>query len=159
MKFRIDDFEIEEFQSLDEEENDSQNSIINDFADERQKEKVRDILSRRNKNCLRYVINKDGAFVGEITFSGEDEFKPQIGIEIELSFRNQGIGYRILRELMLRLCKAKHIEYFIYTVRNDNTASISLVEKLGGVQVKVLKPSEKHDLAIITYKIPPFTTI
>lgn len=153
MKFNIDDFELEEFQSPDERELGYQFSIVNQFEDEKLRENVRGILENSIKYYVRYAITFSGKPVGEITFSGQDELKPEIGIEIQESFRNKGIGYKVLKELIQRLSKAKNIEYFKYFVRNDNIASIRLVEKLGGVQVKMLKPLEQFELAFYTYHI------
>ena len=101
-----------------------------------------------------YKISKDGQTVGEITF-GKNETKPVIGIGIEEEFRNRGIGYNILQELIKRRSADEGIEYFVYTVRSDNLASIRLVEKLGGVKAKTFKLFEHNDLAIFTYHIPP----
>lgn len=156
MKFKIAEFDIEEFEGFDEKEQERQNSVLNEFEDGKLRENLRNIFAKSKKHYFRYAISANGNFVGEITFSGNDEeTKFEIGIEIEESFRNQGIAYRVLKELMLWLCKLKKIKHFIYTVRYDNTASIRLVEKLGGVQVKVVKPLEQFELAIYIYHIPP----
>lgn len=153
MKFNIEEFEIEEFQGQDKKEQERQRNIVEQFEDEKLREKIIEILGEGNKNFLRYVITKNSAFVGEITFSGVSGNRFEIGIELEPIFRNQGIGYKILKELMLRLSKANKIDYFIYTVRYDNLASIRLVEKLGGVRVSVIKPLEQYELAIYKYNI------
>lgn len=155
MKFKIDEYVIEKFYEPNEKERNDQLGIVNYFEDEQIKENIRMILTNSNNYYVRYEIAFNDDYVGEITFSGKDELKPEIGIELQEKFRNKGIGYKILKELILRLSEAKNIEYFRYFVRNDNIASIRLVEKLGGVQVKVLKPLEQFELAFYTYQIRP----
>ena len=113
-------------------------------------------ISERFKIRFVYKISKNGRNVGEVTFR-ESESRPVIGIEIEEPFRNHGIGYKVLKEIVARRSATYDVEYFIYSVRNDNIPSIRLVEKLGGVKVKIFKLFENNDLAIFTYHIPPQT--
>lgn len=110
-------------------------------------------ISELTKSHYIYTISKDGQAVGEVTF-GENDAKPVIGIEIEEQFRNCGIGYKILKELIARRSADGDIEYFVYTVRNDNIPSVRLVEKLGGIRAKTFKLFENNDLEIFTYHIP-----
>ncbi len=155
MKFRIDEFEIEEFYKPNDKDRNAQLGIVNQFEDERIKENIRAILSSSNKYYVRFEISLNGESVGEITFSGKDELKPEIGIKIQEGFRNKGIGYKILKKLIIDLSEAKNIEYFTYFVRNDNIASVRLVEKLGGKRIKVYKPLKKFELSFFTYHIQP----
>ena len=86
-------------------------------------------ISNLLKSRYVYTISKDGQAVGE------SDVKPVIGIEIEEPFRNRGIGYMVLKELIMRR-STDGVEYFVYAVRNDNIPSVRLVEKLGGVRVE-----------------------
>lgn len=110
-------------------------------------------ISELTQSRFIYNISKDGKTIGEITF-GESDAKPVIGIEIEEPFRNRGIGYMVLKELMMRR-STEGEEYFVYAVRNDNIPSVRLVEKLGGVRVRAVKLMDKYDLEIFTYHISP----
>ena len=156
MIFKVDDLDIEEIINASV-NSDNATHYINDLlgTEELSKEALAKI-SNRFKVRLVYKISKDGQNVGEVTFRGE-ESKPVIGIGIEKPFRNQGIGYKVLKEILMRRSEVDDVEYYVYSVRNDNIPSIKLVEKLCGVRVKTFKLFEHKDLAIFTYHIPANT--
>lgn len=153
MIFQIDNFEIEETINDKPSAKDGE-QFLNEVLKEANKRSLSKEallrISELTKSRFIYKISKDGQTVGEITF-GENERNPVIGIEIEEQFRNRGIAYKVLKELIMRQSATADIEYFVYSVRNDNIPSVRLVEKLGGIRVKTFKLFEHNDLAIFTY--------
>ncbi len=157
MNFKIDDFDIEQITNDKSSAKDGEQFLKETLKEINKQDLFEDMLlriSELTKSHYIYKISMDGQAVGEITF-GENERKPVIGIEIEEQFRNRGIGYKVLKCLLARDSAHGDVEYFVYSVRNDNIPSIRLVEKLGGVRVKTFKIFENHDLEIYTYHIPP----
>lgn len=155
MKFNLDEFEVEESIGNNDKEQENQRRIIEAFKDEEIKKTISKILIRETSEVTRFTIRSNIEPVGEITFSRIREKMYEIGIVIEPPFRNQGIAYRILKALMFKFSSNIKVDCFIYNVRNDNMASIRLVEKLGGKKVQVYKPLENFDLAIIKYHLLP----
>lgn len=153
MKFHIGEYEIEELHCEDDAEKAKRIETAEQFKDAKVKEQVLTFLTNRDKNMVRYVIRLNGNVIGDITFSGENIKHPEIGIEIAEDHRIKGIGYFLLRELMSRVSEMNGVEYFVYSVRNDNQASIKLAEKLGGKLHKTLRPVPNFDLAIHTFHI------
>ena len=156
MIFQVDNFDIEEIINDKASAQDGAQFLKDALKGARTHNLSEDALlriSELTKSRYVYTISKGGQTVGEITF-GENDVKPVIGIEIEEQFRNRGIGYKLLKELISRRSADGEIEYFVYSVRNDNIPSVRLAEKLGGVRVKTFKLFEHNDLAIFTYHIP-----
>ena len=155
MIFQIDDFDVEQIINDEASSKDSEQFLketlkgINELSEDAFSK-----ISKKFKIGSIYKISKDGQNVGEITFR-EEKSRPVIGIEIEEQFRNRGTGYKVLKELLARHSADGGVEYFVYSVRNDNIPSIRLVEKLGGVRVKTFKLFEHNNLAIYTYHIQP----
>lgn len=159
MKFKVAEFEIEEFNGLDEKERERNDKAINEFADESLRANVREILERGGEDYYRYVINEvltKSIYVGEITFSGNGEGEFEIGIGIEEQFRHQGIGYRLLIAVIDHLCKTRTVKAFTYKVMSNNEASKRLAEKLGGVLIKNIEPPKPLGFTFLIYKITPF---
>lgn len=155
MIFKIDDFDVEQIINEKASAKDGEQFLKETLKEVNKQDLPEDFLlriSELTKSRYIYKISKGGQAVGEITF-GENERKPVIGIEIEEQFRNLGIGYKVLKELLARHSADSCIEYFVYSVGNDNIPSVRLVEKLRGVRVKTFKLFEHNDLAIYTYHI------
>ena len=90
---------------------------------------INDFRGQRRNFCLSY----EEKYIGYISFAEYDSISPEIQITIAEDWRNKGIGYQSLKELIKQLFDEREdIKYFLYCVKHDNYPSIKLVEKLGG---------------------------
>lgn len=91
-------------------------------------------LNRINKNTVTYSIRspQNGEFMGYCQYKNLSTSKPDIGIELLPQFRKQGIGYAVCRALIHVFFEKTESSEIYYKVERKNTASIALVEKLGG---------------------------
>lgn len=90
--------------------------------------------SRINENTITYSIlsPKTQEFMGYCQYKNLSTTKPDIGIELLPKFRKQGLGYAVCSALIRVFFEKTAFSEIYYKMERKNTASIALVEKLGG---------------------------
>ena len=130
MKFKIAEFEIEEFEEV-----------------------------NKTEYCLRYVINEDlmGKLrdIGEIIFKSNKNGEYDIENKIKESVKIWGYEYKLLNILIDRLCKDRTVSKFTYKVVSNDITSKDLVERIGGKLINECELSATEANALI-YEIKPF---
>ena len=79
------------------------------------------------------ALTDGGALVGYARVSGYGGPDPEIEIEIAPPFRRRGCGQELLRRVIQEVFRSTDAEKIVYRVRSNNTASIRLIESLGGI--------------------------
>ena len=79
------------------------------------------------------ALTDGGALVGYVRVSGYGGPDPEIEIEIAPPFRRRGCSRELLRRVIQEVFRSTDAGKIVYRVRPDNTASIRLIESLGGV--------------------------
>ena len=90
-----------------------------------------------------WTVMKDGALVGYVCFWSFDNVIQVLNIAVHPSNRGQGIGYRIIKE-MIEKGVSKNREQVWLEVRVSNRAAIGLYKKAGFVEVG-LRPRYYRD--------------
>ncbi|MBR1740367.1 MAG: GNAT family N-acetyltransferase, partial [Lachnospiraceae bacterium] len=78
-----------------------------------------------------FIISTEEVYCGYIELIKYAEDTPEIGIELTREKRNQGIAKRAVNMLIKRVCKERDIPYFIIQIKEDNTHSRHVFEKMG----------------------------
>jgi|GEM_PF-6912549 len=89
--------------------------------------------------------------IGFISLVNAESGTPELQIEIDPLFQGKGYGFEFLRTLLEWIFETRDFQYIRYTVLPNNKASISLVDKIGGLLQE--PKSEAERLLIRTYHI------
>ena len=81
------------------------------------------------------------SYVGNIALRQWSSATPEIGMDVLLKYRRQGIAYETIPLFAKRILGIKSMEYFLVRIYSDNEPSRKLFEKLGAVQIGK-EPSE-----------------
>jgi RimJ/RimL family protein N-acetyltransferase len=104
-------------------------------------------------NFMYGAFAPDGNLIGIVGFARSDREKTRhrgevVQMYVDPRFGGQGIGERLLRELIVAAFKLKDVESLELTVVADNTPAVKLYEKLGfkvfGVQKNYFKAGAKY---------------
>ena len=147
----IKDFEIIKEYSKDVSIMEHRREVIESFP-ERLRENIQEIFRRLDTDKMLYTIMYDGEKIGEITLDGYSTATPEMGIELIEKYRGKGIGFLVSNEILSKLRESNKYDYVKYIVREENIASVKLVEKLGGVVFG--KVASIPEFNIIKYRIP-----
>ena len=119
------------------------------------KDALCDLLSKLlsyegNGERLVYGIWLDSTLIGYLGLKNPSDPVPEIQIEFDPEYQNQGYGYEALSKMIDHLFAVGH-KCLRYIVKPSNKASIALVEKVGGE----LQPpdSEVERILLRTYLI------
>lgn len=101
-------------------------------------------------DCLVYGIWLGSELIGYIGLKNPTAPIPEIQIEFDPAYQNQGYGYEVLSNMVDHFYSLGY-EQLRYVVQTSNKASIALVEKIGGQ----LQPpdSEVERILLRTYLI------
>ena len=101
-------------------------------------------------DCLVYGIWLGSELIGYIGLKNPTAPVPEIQIEFDPTYQNQGYGYEVLTNMVDHFFSLGY-EQLRYVVQTSNKASIALVEKVGGQ----LQPpdSEVERILLRTYLI------
>ena len=89
------------------------------------------------------------AYAGLTSWSSET---PELQLIVAKEYQNCGYGTEFMQYLIPWLFQHKHIKFFVYRLRKDNTFSERIVQKLDGI---LQKPhSRLEEMTIKTYHIP-----
>ena len=95
------------------------------------KNEVRDMLERVDfKNVYSIVAEWEGEIVAEARLIRHSDKTAEIGIIVHDRFKNQGIGQRLLKE-MIEMARKESIEKLIAFVNEKNSAAIHVFKKHG----------------------------
>ena len=86
-------------------------------------------------------LRDDNLYVGNIALRQWSSATPEIGMDVLLKYRRQGIAYETIPLFAKRILGIKSMEYFLVRIYSDNEPSRKLFEKLGAVQIGK-EPSE-----------------
>lgn len=85
------------------------------------------------KGCYYAIVeSKDQHFLGYCSIKDRGEEIPEISIELLKKYRNKGVGYQAVCNLMREIESIYHKNVFLYKVEPDNYESLMLVRKLKG---------------------------
>lgn len=77
------------------------------------------------------IINKNGEICGNIELQKPESDTPEIGIKLFEKFRSMGIAKAIVPLFIRAVCGQQNVLYFVIRIRESNTHSIHVFEKLG----------------------------
>jgi [ribosomal protein S5]-alanine N-acetyltransferase len=108
-------------------------------------------------NLQLVIVEKTrGEFLGCCGLHGEGKVRtPELGIWLKKSAHGKGYGQEAIQTLVSWAWKSIDLDYFMYPVDRNNTASVKIPQSLGGEVMEDLKiktPSGKI-LDILVYKI------
>ena len=86
-------------------------------------------------------LRDDNSYVGNIALRQWSSDTPEIGMDVLLKYRKQGIAYETIPLFAKRILEIKSMKYFLVRIYSDNETSRKLFEKLGAVQIGK-EPSE-----------------
>lgn len=98
---------------------------------------------------------EDGTLVGYIALKGEGLSTPELQIEVMAEHRRKGYGRAMLSLLTDKVFRETTAAALICRIRANNTASIRLVESVGGK--RQAPASEAEGLLLRTYRIEKMT--
>ena len=86
-------------------------------------------------------LKTDNSYVGNITMQNLSSETPEIGMDVLLKYRRNGIAYETIPMFAKRVLELRAVEYFMVRIYSDNESSKKLFEKLGATQIGK-EPSE-----------------
>ena len=111
-------------------------------------EKILNLCRERQKkgstNYKKYGLFIDNAYIGYIGLANYLTETPEIQIELGKDFRGQGLGYKATKYVIEQAFKRENVKYLVYKVLVDNTVSLSLIRKLGGIEIPEQNPTIKE---------------
>lgn len=126
----------------------NKNDNVNDFFDAipeedraeafRDSEAVENLFALMENNLdtdddIFYGAWVNDSLIGFIAIVNPASRTPGIQIEIDPAYHHRGYGYEFLSALLKHLFETESYTYIQYLVMPSNTASLALVEKVGGV--------------------------
>ena len=88
------------------------------------------------------IIRKgDRAYLGQVVLKQIDHRAIEIGLDLKRAHQNQGIGTAVMTLLLSEIHRKYPEEVVIARVYSDNTRSIHLIKKVGGVKLSEM-PTE-----------------
>lgn len=97
----------------------------------------------------------DKNLIGYVTVKGYGQEDPELQIEIIPQYRRQGYGQELLRLVIQKIFSETTAEKVIYRVGLYNTASMRLIESLGGILQEPSSIAEK--ILLRTYYVNNLT--
>lgn len=76
------------------------------------------------------ILNKDGAYVGNITLRELNSKTPELGIDVVQRYQRQGVAYNALRLFMCQVSSISKIDYFLARIYSNNEPSSWLLLEL-----------------------------
>ncbi len=117
-------------------------------------ERVRRLTSK--EGLVMIVIHKNtNEFLGICALHNTNSRKPEIGLWIKSSASGHGFGREAVKGLIKWATENLDFDYLDYPVDGNNSASINLIEKLGGEisnEVEKVTTSDGRKLDIIHYR-------
>ena len=125
------------------------------FSNQEQVQAFLDSIIESLGDCesVTYGAWRNHNLIGVIAVVNDCHGTPELEIYMLPEYQGQGYGFEFLRALLKELFLEKKYRFFQYRVSNDNSASINLVKKLGGI---VQPPrTELEKILMQVYRITP----
>lgn len=108
------------------------------------------ICNTQSNNEARLVLCIDSEIIGGVTIYEKCNDILELGYFVIPEYSSKGIGYAMLNELITKI-KTSNIPYskIIFTIREDNIASIKLAEKLGFSKTRIYKGKYKNNIEYV----------
>lgn len=115
---------------------------------------IQSLTSLRDSKDMRHygAWTQEGELVAYAGLTSWSSETPELQLIVAKDHQNCGYGTEFMQYLIPWLFQHKHIKFFVYRLRKDNTFSEKIVQKLDGI---LQKPhSRLEEMTIKTYHIP-----
>lgn len=115
---------------------------------------IQSLTSLRDSKDMRHygAWTQEGELVAYAGLTSWSSETPELQLMVAKDHQNCGYGTEFMQYLIPWLFQHKHIKFFVYRLRKDNTFSERIVQKLDGI---LQKPhSRLEEMTIKTYHIP-----
>lgn len=117
---------------------------------------IQSLTSLRDSKDMRHygAWTQEGELVAYAGLTSWSSETPELQLIVAKDHQNCGYGTEFMQYLIPWLFQHKHIKFFVYRLRKDNTFSEKIVQKLDGI---LQKPhSRLEEMTIKTYHIPRY---
>lgn len=91
------------------------------------------ILNHADSVFSLFTIKEE--YCGSIELQQPDSNTPEIGIDLLVNKRNQGIAPKAVRLFAKRVCEIRKVDYFLIRISSNNLHSKYVFEKMGAVKI------------------------